>query len=149
MAPNHTSHSRQKLKPLPTKDRRRREHVLFLTVQELELMKIIWELGEASVAEVRQRYQNEHPLAYTTVMTVLSRLERKGMLKQRKSGKAFYYSAVHAREELAEAAIDILARIFFKGSRESLIDFCRGAAPRSKTVPPSGARSAAIDETLL
>ncbi|MDD5542566.1 MAG: BlaI/MecI/CopY family transcriptional regulator [Acidobacteriia bacterium] len=149
MAPNHTSPSRQKLKPLPTKDRRRREHALFLTIQELELMKIIWESGEASVAEVRQKYQNDHPLAYTTIMTVLSRLERKGMLKQRKSGKAFYYSAVHGREALAETALDILARIFFKGSRQALIDFCRGATARPKAVAPPESKPASIDDSLL
>lgn len=141
--------SKKKLTPPPTKDRRRREHPMFLTLQELELMKIIWNLGEASVAQVKKVYQSDYNLAYTTIMTILSRLEKKGMLKQRKSGKAFYYSAIHSREEVAEAAIDNLARIFFNGSRESIADFCHGnysvdhRQPREEYVPES------IDETLL
>lgn len=139
----------KKLTPRATKDLRRREHLLFLTLQELELMRIIWERGEASVAQVRKIYQSERNLAYTTIMTFLSRLKEKGMLKQRKVGKAFYYSPLHSREEVADAAIDNLARIFFKESRESLANFCRG-------VPPSPPRRAEekplkenIDETLL
>ncbi len=142
--------SGKKLKLQPTKDRRRREHALMLTVQELELMKIIWDLGEASVAQVREIYQAEHDLAYTTIMTVLSRLEKKGMLKQRKSGKAFFYSTVHPREIHAEAAVDNLCRIFFNGSRKQLADFCRDkqiAIPSpSKTKKLPNER---IDETLL
>ncbi|MBZ5534810.1 MAG: BlaI/MecI/CopY family transcriptional regulator [Acidobacteriia bacterium] len=138
-----------KLTPKPTRDRRHREHAMFLTVQELELMKIVWDLGEASVAQVRQRYQPERSRAYTTIMTVLSRLEKKGMLKQRKSGKAFFYSAVHSREVMTEAVIDELARIFFNSSRDSLAEFCR----RNPSVSSPPARSApnpgSIDETLL
>lgn len=122
---------------------------MFLTVQELELMKIVWDLGEASVAQVRQRYQPEHSRAYTTIMTVLSRLEKKGMLKQRKSGKAFVYSAIHSREAVAEAALDNLARIFFDGSRDSIAEFCRRSpSPASPSAPPSP-DTGPIDEILL
>jgi len=112
-------------------------------------MKIVWELGEASVAQVKQHYQSEHSLAYTTIMTVLSRLEKKGMLKQRKAGKAFFYSAVYSREAVAEAAIDNLARIFFNGSRNLIVEFCRGdqslVTPRERPA----IRPEVIDETLL
>jgi predicted transcriptional regulator len=121
---------------------------MFLTIQELELMKIIWELGEASVAQVKQRYQTHFDLAYTTIMTVLSRLVKKGMLKQRKSGRAFQYSAVYSREAVAEAALDNFARIFFNGSREAIAEFCR----RDYSVPPLAGgpqETVPIDETLL
>jgi BlaI family transcriptional regulator, penicillinase repressor len=138
-----------KLTPKPTRDRRHREHAMFLTVQELELMKIVWDLGEASVAQVRQRYQPEHSRAYTTIMTVLSRLEKKGMLKQRKSGKAFFYSAVHSREVVAGAVIDNLARIFFNGSRDSIAEFCRRGPSVSSPSAPSAPNPGLIDETLL
>jgi predicted transcriptional regulator len=122
---------------------------LFLTVQELELMRIVWDLGEASVTQVRQRYLSEHKLAYTTVMTVLSRLEKKGMLRQRKVGKAFFYSAAHSRTEVAEVAVATLARIFFDGSEESMASFCRGR--RDKPVARASREVAAtpIDEALL
>jgi BlaI family penicillinase repressor len=139
----------KKLTPRPTKDRRRREHPMILTVQELELMMIIWERGEASVAQVRQHYQTEHDLAYTTIMTVLSRLEKKGMLKQRKAGKAFLYSALHSRETVAGAAIDNLARIFFNGSLDSIAEFCRRDSSLSPPSAPAPQETDVIDETLL
>jgi BlaI family transcriptional regulator, penicillinase repressor len=138
-----------KLTPKPSKDRRRREHAMLLTVQELELMRIVWDLGEANVAQVRQRYQPEHNRAYTTIMTVLSRLEKKGMLKQRKSGKAFYYSAVYSQEAVAEAAIDNLARIFFNGSRGSIAEFCLQSHSVSSSSAPPAQDTAQMDETLL
>lgn len=122
---------------------------MFLTLQELELMKIIWDLREASGAQVREIYRAEYDLAYTTIMTVLSRLEKKGMLKQRKSGKAFYYSATHSREEVAEAALDNLARIFFNGSREKVADFCRGNPGAARPPQHQESTAAHIDETLL
>lgn len=141
--------SNKKLTPRPTKDHRRREHTLFLTLQELELMKIIWDRGEASVAQVKETYGADYKLAYTTIMTVLSRLQKKGMLKQRKSGKAFYYSAVHPREKLAEVGVDNLARIFFSGSREAMAEFCRSGRLRTPVEPKRKAEPAGIDETLL
>jgi len=122
---------------------------MFLTVQELELMSIIWNLGEASVAQVKEAYQADHNLAYTTIMTILSRLGGKGMLKQRKAGKAFFYSAVHSREEVAQAAIDNLSRIFFGGSRESLVRFCQGAEPPSTSSQRPLISRKIMDETLL
>jgi BlaI family transcriptional regulator, penicillinase repressor len=141
--------STKRLIPKPTKDLRRREHAMFLTIQELELMSIIWNLGEASVAQVKEAYQADRNLAYTTIMTILSRLEKKGMLKQRKAGKAFFYSAVHSREEVAEAAIDNLSRIFFGGSRESLVQFCQGSeTPSAPAQHPLISRKS-MDEILL
>ncbi len=114
-------------------------------------MKIIWDMGEASVAQVKEVYQAQHRLAYTTIMTVLSRLERKGILKQRKSGKAFFYSAAYSREDLAEAAVDTLVRIFFNGSRDHLVEFCGGAkrSASPKRLRPASSVREAIDETLL
>jgi predicted transcriptional regulator len=141
--------STKRLIPKPTKDRRRREHAMFLSVQELELMSIIWNLGEASVAQVKETYQADRNLAYTTIMTVLSRLEKKRMLKQRKAGKAFFYSAVHSREEVAQAAIDNLSRIFFGGSRESLVRFCQGSEPPSTSSQRSLISRESMDEILL
>lgn len=58
---------------------------------ETEVMERIWALGETSVRDVHTRFAPR--LAYTTIMTTLDRLYKKGLLKRRKAGKAFLYQA--------------------------------------------------------
>jgi predicted transcriptional regulator len=70
---------------------------------ELEeaIMEIIWRHGgDMTVREVWQALQPIRPLAYTTVMTVMSRLVPKGVLSVRRQGKADYYRATGTRDEL-------------------------------------------------
>lgn len=64
------------------------------------LMDQLWEADEVSVREVQERHRH---LAYTTVMTTLDRLYKKGLLRRRKQGRAFLYAAAVAREEFAAA----------------------------------------------
>jgi predicted transcriptional regulator len=60
-------------------------------------MEIVWEHGEGSVRDVMQWLSR--PLAYTTVMTTLDRLYKKGLLDRRKSERAFAYSSRFTRRE--------------------------------------------------
>ena len=64
---------------------------------EFRLMEILWSRGESNVRDVVQEL--EHPLAYTTVMTTLDRLYKKGLLERRMPDRAFLYSACFSREE--------------------------------------------------
>ncbi len=65
---------------------------------ERQVMERVWEHGETSVRDLQaQHFQH---LAYTTLMTTLDRLYKKGLLQRRKSGRAFYYSAPSSREQL-------------------------------------------------
>jgi predicted transcriptional regulator len=64
---------------------------------EITLMEILWTHGEGNVRDVIDRLGR--PLAYTTVMTTLDRLYKKGLLARRKSERAFIYSAALSREE--------------------------------------------------
>jgi predicted transcriptional regulator len=64
---------------------------------ESEVMDILWHRGESSVSEVSTNLKR--PLAYTTVMTTLDRLFKKGILDRRKSERAFIYSARFSRRE--------------------------------------------------
>lgn len=61
------------------------------------VMELVWARGDASVRDVLDRL--ERPLAYTTVMTTLDRLYKKGLLERRKSDRAFVYSARMSRTE--------------------------------------------------
>lgn len=77
-----------------------RAHRAPLGELEAVLMEQLWAAGgEVSVREAHQRHGGK--LAYTTVMTTLDRLYKKGLLRRRKDGRAFFYSAALTREEFA------------------------------------------------
>lgn len=65
---------------------------------EAEIMECMWELGPASVKDVHRCLQDRREIAYTTVMTVMSRLAGKGLLSSRPEGRAYIYEAVADRE---------------------------------------------------
>ncbi|MDQ2995869.1 MAG: BlaI/MecI/CopY family transcriptional regulator [Chloroflexota bacterium] len=69
---------------------------------EAAVMRVIWERGEVAVRAVQEVLHPTRPLAYTTVMTVMSRLARKGVLAARKQGKTYYYQATVSPAELAQ-----------------------------------------------
>ena len=64
---------------------------------EILLMETLWRCGESTVRDVAD--QLDRPLAYTTVMTTLDRLYKKGLLDRRKEQRAFYYAPRYSRAE--------------------------------------------------
>ena len=100
---------------------------------ELECLKILWDLGEGNVRDVREGLADRRKLAYTTVMTVLDRLARKGGVARRKVGRSFLYTPVFDREVLRRAAVDQLVNSYFGGSREALLAYLTGGEARTET----------------
>jgi predicted transcriptional regulator len=89
---------------------------------EICVMEILWARGESSVREVFEKI--ERPLAYTTVMTTLERLYKKGLLLREKSGRAFLYSPAFSREDWERRRAGDLVAAFLDGpqpSRELLV----------------------------
>ena len=75
---------------------------------EIAVMEILWKQGESNVHQVAQSL--ERSLAYTTVMTTLDRLYKKGLLERRKSERAYLYSARQSRQQWEhQAAADFVA----------------------------------------
>lgn len=72
---------------------------------EAEVMRVVWDLGEVQVEDVQRHLARERPIAYTTIMTVMSRLTEKGFLKRRKEGRAYVYTARIAREQAARRSL--------------------------------------------
>jgi predicted transcriptional regulator len=68
---------------------------------EREVLGIVWDRGETTVRDACDRLRS--PIAYTTVMTTMDRLYKKGLLGRRKAGRAFVYHAVATRNELEGA----------------------------------------------
>ena len=71
--------------------RKSRNHRLDLPPLELECMKVLWALGEGTVHTVRSQIFAARPLAYTTIMTIMGRLVRKGVVERQKRGRAHVY----------------------------------------------------------
>ncbi len=94
---------------------------------ELQCLKALWELGEANVKDVRRILTGNRKLAYTTVMTVLDRLERRGGVRRRKIGRSFVYTPTLSRETLRRLALKEFVDSFFDGSTDSLKDYLDGA----------------------
>jgi predicted transcriptional regulator len=92
---------------------------------ELECLKALWGIGEGTVRDVRHFLVGNRKLAYTTVMTVLDRLEKRGGVTRRKQGRSFVYVPKLSREELRRFAVKELVDRFFEGSEESLARFLR------------------------
>jgi predicted transcriptional regulator len=90
-----------------------------LTDRETDLMEVLWEHGASTVAEVRQRLDDD--LAYTTVLTILRTLESKGYIRHEEDGRAHRYAPVVERDAARRSALKHLSAKLFKGSIELLL----------------------------
>lgn len=84
-------------------------------------MNIVWRQGETTVQAVKEALETTRPLAYTTVMTVMSRLADKGFLKRRKEGRAYLYMAASSQENLAGSMLRSLVQRLYDGAASQAI----------------------------
>ena len=89
------------------------------TDRELDVMAVLWDLGPATVADVRDRLAD--PLAYTTVLTVLRTLEAKGYVGHVEEGRAHRYHPLVDREAAGRSALRRRLGTVFGGSPELLL----------------------------
>jgi BlaI family penicillinase repressor len=92
---------------------------IVLYERELEVMQILWAGGPATVAEVRAVIEDE--IAYTTVLTVLRRLEEKGFVSHQEEGRAHRYLPLIEPLQARASALERLTRKLFAGSTELLL----------------------------
>jgi predicted transcriptional regulator len=113
---------------------------------ELACLRALWTLQEGNVRSVQEIVCQMRPLAYTTIMTVLDRLVRKGKLTRRKEGRSFVYAPAQSRDALRKAAVRELLDGYFDGSADDLIAFLRGRTEAPEVQVESLGR---IDAALL
>lgn len=92
-----------------------------LTEAELRLMKILWQRGESAVSDLVAAIPEGAVLAYTSVLTTVRILEKKGYVQHRQDGRAFLYSASVAEGEASRSEIRHMLSRFFGNSRERLL----------------------------
>jgi predicted transcriptional regulator len=90
---------------------------------ETEILRLVWELNEATVQQIRDQLPSDRSLAYNTVQTLLCRLEQKGYLKHHLKGRAHVYSPSIKRKEVIRTTVgDFLGRLF-GGDPKPLVQF--------------------------
>ena len=92
-----------------------------LPAVELEIMHVVWELGDATVKQVHDVLSARRSVAYTTVMTMLGLLAKKGHLKREESGKAFVYRPAHTKGRVVSKMLDDFVARVFHGSARPLV----------------------------
>lgn len=95
---------------------------ILLTRQELEIMKVVWELGSATVKDVCGVISRRKRAAYTTVLTLMGILEDKGVLAHQRRGRAYCYRPLLSRKQATRNQIRDVVLRFFEGRPEKLIE---------------------------
>jgi predicted transcriptional regulator len=85
------------------------------------VLETVWELGEASVHEVRERLnRRKKKLAYTTVLSAMQKLEKAGWLEHRAAGRSYVYTATRTREEAGAGSVRRFLQRVFAGDAVAL-----------------------------
>lgn len=92
-----------------------------LTQAELRLMRVLWDRGESTVADMVSATADEGALAYTSVLTTIRVLENKGYVTHRQDGRAFLYTSSIGEQEASRSEVRHVLQRFFGNSRERLL----------------------------
>lgn len=93
-----------------------------LTLQEEEVMLVIWQLGEGAVKDFLNRMKEPLP-PYTTVASVVKNLEKKGYVSARRYGNVYVYKALIGESEYKACFMSGVVKNYFAGSYKDLVTF--------------------------
>jgi len=115
---------------------------------EMMCLNALWEIQEGNVEDVRKFVSQNRPLAYTTVLTLLDRLARRGAVSRRKEGRGFRYQPTVARDRLRRLALRHFLEYHFDGSEAKLKIFLEQPAeePISELSGESGSVETQVPE---
>ncbi|HVW37835.1 MAG TPA: BlaI/MecI/CopY family transcriptional regulator [Pirellulales bacterium] len=85
--------------------------------RELDVLKVLWELGEAKVRDVHAVMCRQQQAAFTTVQTLLRIMASKGLVRQRSVGRTLYYSPRHSQQQVSSRFLDRV----FDGAIDKLV----------------------------
>jgi predicted transcriptional regulator len=92
-----------------------------LTDLQLAIMRILWDRDEATVLEVQERLRPDRDLAQTTIATLLSRLEKRGVIAHRLDGRQFVYRPLVSEQDVRRSMVSELTMLLFDGSAAALM----------------------------
>ncbi len=88
---------------------------------EMEILNVVWELKTATVSQVHDRILSVRSVAYTTIMTIMQNLAKKGFLKVNKSGVSYVYQAAIDPADVRKTLLSHLMNKVFRGSPMALV----------------------------
>src|SRR3954469_412778 len=91
------------------------------TERELEILKILWTKGEATVREVHEAMSRSAPIVQNTVQAFLRTMEEKGLVRHRTEGRTFIYRPVHRRDETEQRLVVGVPPRGFVGAIDQLV----------------------------
>ncbi len=102
------------------------------TPAELEILQVLWQLGEAKVQAVNDSLSEVKPVGYTTTLKTLQIMEQKGLVGRKKEGKSHIYFPLLAQDEAQSSLLDRLLQSAFGGSKSQLVMQLLGNKKTSK-----------------
>jgi BlaI family penicillinase repressor len=92
-----------------------------LTALQLSMLRVLWERGEATVTDIWEALQEERGLAQTTLATMLSRLERRGVVTHRTQARQFVYRALVTESDVKHSMVSEMTSRLFEGDVPALV----------------------------
>ncbi len=92
------------------------------TDRELDILKILWERGEATVREVYEDIREDVPIVQNTVQALLRTMEQKGLVEHRVDGRAFLYKPCTSRDRTTRNMLHRMLDAAFDGAVDQLVD---------------------------
>ena len=92
-----------------------------LSELQIALMRVLWRRGETSTADVATELADERGIKHTTVATLLTRLEKRGVVAQRREGRQLYYRAAVAEAQVRRSMVADLIGALFDGDARALV----------------------------
>lgn len=89
---------------------------------QLAIMRILWQRGEAAVADVHAALEAERGLALTTIATMLSKMEKKGVVDHRQEGRQYIYRPIIVERDVHRSMVGDLVERLFQGDASALIN---------------------------
>lgn len=99
----------------------RKRSTVHLSDLQIDVVRELWSRGEASTAEVAEALAVRRGLAHTTVATLLSRLEKRGVVAQRRDGRNLLYRARVSEDEVRRSMVAELVSTLFRGDSAALV----------------------------
>ncbi len=100
---------------------------------EKDIMEVLWNRGESSVKEILDAFSSDRDISYSTVITVTNRMAKKGLLKKRKVGKAYFYKPTYDREQfyelISKKVVEGVSEFSFQSAMVHFVDYMAQADP--------------------
>ena len=92
-----------------------------LSELQIALLRVLWQRGETSTSEVAAELADQRGMKHTTVATLLTRLEKRGVVAQRRDGRQLFYRALVAEADVRRSMVADLIGALFAGDAQELV----------------------------